>query len=156
MRAAALAGNGVDAFDVFRPQLVEDFVDERHAVIFADARFHVAIQLLVRGVHHRAGQREQRDFVFGLEHSRLLHHLLPVDDFDALLLQGEEDRQFDDVNGQRFVLQTAFDQFDIDFVGDGFRAPGFRGNRAAQQGWIGARTLFAVEPGAIKLMMARC
>ncbi len=79
---AALAGDRVDALDELGAHVVEDLVDEPDALVLAHPGTHRAVQLLVGGVDHRARLVQQRDLVAGLDHSRLLHQLLAVDDLD--------------------------------------------------------------------------
>ena len=78
VRAAALAGDRVDALDELRAHLVEDAVDEGDRLVLAEARAQGAVELLVGGVDHRAGVVEQRDLVARLDHPCVLHELLAM------------------------------------------------------------------------------
>jgi hypothetical protein len=52
VRIAALAGNRIYRFDVFRSQVVENFADQADRLVLAHAWFHRAVQFVVRRVHH--------------------------------------------------------------------------------------------------------
>ena len=80
MRRAALAGDRVDALDVLAAEVVEHLADQADALVLAYARAQERVQLVVRGVDHRAGLGEQRDLVDGLDPAGLQEHLLAVDD----------------------------------------------------------------------------
>ena len=151
MRIAALAGDGVDGFDVFGAEIVENFAGQSDGLIFAHARLHGAIELVVGGVHHHGGVVEQRDLVFGFDDARGGHQLLAVDYLDAFLLQREEDGRFDDVDAERLLVEAAHFEFDLDFLGDIFGAAHFGRHGAAQHRDAGARTL--AEPGAVQLVV---
>ena len=107
VRTAALAGNGVDRFDVFRAHVVEHFAHQADGFVFAHARPHGAVEFVVGGVDHHGGMVEQRDFVLRLDDACVGHELLAVDDLDSLLLQREQDGRLDDVDAERLVLQAA-------------------------------------------------
>ena len=153
MRAAALAGYGVDALDVLRAQIKEDLAHQPHTLVLAHSRPHEAIELLIGGVHHHTGAVEQRDLVLGLDLSCFQHELLAVHHLDPFGLQREEHRQLDNIDPDRLVLQLALLQLDFDFLGDAFRQPGGWVRRAAQGRDAGARAL--ADPRAINLMMSR-
>ena len=89
MRIAALAGNCVYCFDVFRTHIVENFAHEAHGLIFAHARLHGAIEFIVSGVDHHGGVVEQTYFIARFDQARFGHQCLPVDDFDSFFLQRE-------------------------------------------------------------------
>ena len=86
-----------------------------------------------------------------LDHARVGHELLAVDDLDAFLLQREKNGRLDDVDAERLVLQAELFEFDFDLLGDVFGAARFRRHRAAQQADAGARAL--AQPGAMQLVM---
>ena len=92
VRRAALAGDRVDALDVLGAEVVEHLADEPDALVLAHPGPHLAVELLVGGVDHHAGRVEQRDLVARLDHARLLHQLLAVDDLDPLALEREQHR----------------------------------------------------------------
>jgi hypothetical protein len=123
VRAAALARDRVDAFDVLRAEVEEHLVDERDALVLAHPRLHRAEQLLVGGVDHRAGGREQRDLVLGLDHPHVLHQRLAVDDLDPLVAERLEDGELDHVDPERLAVQAALLELDPDLRGDVLRAP---------------------------------
>ena len=133
VRIAALAGNGVHGFDIFRAQIVENFADQAHGFVLAHARLHGAVEFVIGGVDHHGGSVEQRDFVLRLDHARVGHELLSVDDVDAFLLQREQNRRLDDVDAERLFVQAAHFEFDANFLGDVFGAAHFRRHGAAQQ-----------------------
>ena len=83
VRIAALAGNRVDRFDVLRAQVVENFADQADGFVLAHAGLHGAVQLVVGGVDHHRRDVQQRDFVLRLDHARVGHQLLAVDDLDS-------------------------------------------------------------------------
>ena len=76
---------------------------------------------------------QQRNLVLRLNHSRVAHQLLPVDNFDAFFLQGKKNRRLDHVDSQRFLVQTALFQLHFDLSRHIFRAAHFRRHRPAQQ-----------------------
>ena len=92
VRRASLARDRVDPLDVLRAEVVERLGDQPHRLVLAHAGPEEPVELLVGGIHHRRRLRQQSDLVGGLDATRLHEHLLPVDDVDALLLQGEQDR----------------------------------------------------------------
>ena len=152
--AAALARDRVDALDELRAHLVQDLVDQRDAVVLTDARAHLAIQLLVGGVDHRAGHVQQRDLVTRLDHAGLLHQLLAVGDLDALALQREQHRRLDRVDSDRLSEQAALLELDADLARDVLGAAGLRRHRASQRGDAGARAAVG-EPRVVELVVAR-
>ncbi len=89
VRIAALARDRVDAFDVFRPQVVEHLVGQPDGFVLAEARFHGAIKFVVGRVHHHGGGVEQRDLVLRFDDARVGHELLAIDHRDAFALQGK-------------------------------------------------------------------
>ena len=84
MRRAALARDRVDALHVLRAEVVEGLRDEADRLVLAHAGAQEAVELLVRGIHHRRRLGEQADLVAGLDAPGLHEHLLAVDDLDAL------------------------------------------------------------------------
>ena len=86
MRAATLAGNRIDAFDMLGAEIVQHFADHADAFVFFNARFHEAIKLVVGGIDHHGRGVEQSDLVLGFDLTHFVHELLAVDDFDALRL----------------------------------------------------------------------
>ena len=54
MRAATLAGDRVDAFDMLRAEIVKHFADDADAFVFFHARLHEAIELVIGGIDHHA------------------------------------------------------------------------------------------------------
>ena len=105
VRAAALAGDRVDALDVLRPHLVEPRRDQRHGVVLAHARLHRLVEVVIRGVHHAGRMRQQRDLVLRLDLARVRHQLLAVDDVQAFLLRGQRHRRLDDVDADRLLCR---------------------------------------------------
>ena len=153
MRAAALTRDGVDAFHVFRAQVVEYFADDAHAFVFPHSRFHKAVKLFVCGIDHHAGGVEESDLVLGFDFSHLVHELLAIDDFDSLRLQGEQHGEFDDIDPHRLIEQFAFIEFQLDFFRQVVGQTGRRMGRAAQGRNARAGTLG--QPRAVNLVMAR-
>jgi hypothetical protein len=153
MRAAALAGDRVDALDLLGAGLEQHLVDERDALVLAHPGAHRPVELLVGLVDHRAGVVEQQDLVAGLDHARLLHELLAVDDLDALLLQREQHGQLDRVDADRLAEQTALLELDPDLVRDALGAAGLRRHRAAQRRDARARAPVA-QPRVVDLVVA--
>ena len=78
MRIAALAGNGVDRFDVVGAVGVEELVDLGDDVVLAHARPQLLVDQVIGAVDHRGGAVEQRDLVGRFDLARLQHHLLAV------------------------------------------------------------------------------
>jgi hypothetical protein len=153
MGAAALARDGVDALDELRAHLVEDAVDQGHALVLAHAWAQRAVELLIRGVDHHAGVVEQRHLVARLDHPGVLHELLAVGDLDALSLQREEHLRLDRVDADRLAEQVALLELDANLAGHVLGAPGVRRHRAAQGRDAGARAAVA-EPRVVELVMA--
>ena len=85
VRAAALARDRVDAFDVLRAEIVEHFADERRRI--RSRACPASSPRRARRRRHRPSRIaavEQRDLVLGLDLARVGHQLLAVDDRDAL------------------------------------------------------------------------
>src|SRR5580692_12702799 len=147
MWIATFAGNRVDRFDVFRAQIVQDFADEADGLVFAHARLHRAVELVVGRIHHHRGNIEQRDFVSGLDDARVGHELLAVYNLDSFALQRKKNGWLDDVNAQRLVKQADFFEFTANFFRDVFGTAHFRRHRPAQLSDDGARAF--AEPGTM-------
>ena len=124
------------------------------ALVLAHARPHRAVQLLVGGVDHRACLVQQRDLVLGLDHARLLHQLLAVDDLDAGGLEREQHRGLDRVDADRLAEQAALLELDADLLRDVLGPPGLGRHRAAQGRDAGARAAVG-EPRVVELVVAR-
>ena len=131
VRAAALTGDRVDAFNMFRAEIVKNFAHHSDAFVFFHSWFHEAIELVIGGIDHHRRRVEQCDFVLGFDFSDFVHELLAVDDFDALSLESEQHGHLDHVDADRFVVQLAFFQFQLDFFCHVFRQGGARMGRAA-------------------------
>ena len=112
VRAAALAGDRVDAFDVLRPEIVEHLGDQPDGLVLAHAGLHRLVQIVVRRIDHRRGMRQQRDLVLRLDLARVRHQLLAVDDGQPFLLQREQDRRLDHVDADRLLVQAAHLELD--------------------------------------------
>src|SRR5216684_4016210 len=80
---SAIAGDRVHTLDEFRALFVQAIGDDGHAFVLANARLHRSVQLVVRGVDHRARLVQESDLVFGLDHAGALHDLLAVEHLDA-------------------------------------------------------------------------
>ena len=76
VRAAALAGDGVDVVDVLRAEVEQELGDVGDEVALADARLEALGEHLVGAVDHRAGRVEQHDLVDRLDLAGVEHHLL--------------------------------------------------------------------------------
>src|SRR5215472_16564616 len=70
---AALAGDGIDTFDLFGPHIIEQLTHESNALILAHSRLHKAIKLIVGCIHHHTGRRQQGNLVRRLDEPGLLH-----------------------------------------------------------------------------------
>ncbi len=133
VRCAALAGDGVDALDVLGAHVVQDLVDQADALVLAHARAEELVELVVGGVDHGRGLGEQADLVVGLDAAGGEEQLLAVDDGDTGLLQGEQDRQLDDVDADGLPQHPVGLQLDPDLAGDLLRDPGPGVERPAQR-----------------------
>jgi len=71
-----------------------------------------------------SGVREQRDLVGRLDATGLEEDLLTIDQRHSLLRERGEDGHFDDVNADRFVLETELRQNFLDLFGHGAGALG--------------------------------
>jgi hypothetical protein len=120
----------------------------------------VGVQLLVRGVDHRAGLGEEGDLVGCLDAAGLEEDLLAVDDVDALLLEGLQHGHLGEVDAQRLARQAVFAQFGRHLRGDVRADPGVRVEGAAEGGdaraGAGGRAFLAVavvEPRVVELVV---
>ena len=80
MRRAALPGDGVDPLDILRAEIQQGLGDQADTLVLAHPGTQRPVQLLVGGIDHRTGVRQQQDLVGGLDPPRLEEHLLAVDD----------------------------------------------------------------------------
>lgn len=153
MRRAAFARDGVDALDVLGAEVVQRLGDHPDRFVLADAGSQESVELLVGGIHHRRGLREQPDLVTGLDASSLHEDLLTVDDADALLLQREQDRQLDHVDPERLICQTELLQLPLDLLRHALRDPRVGGEGTPQR--RDARTGTPLEPRARGVLVRR-
>src|SRR5262249_44311034 len=152
--AAALARDRVDGFHVVRAHFVEPLVGQRDDLVLARARLERLEDVLVDAIHHRRRHVEQRQLVLALEHPRLEHHLLAVSDFDAELLQREEERRLDEVDAERHAGHAFGTQDVSDLFGGALEEPGFRGHRAAHTDHARERLTLG-DLRRVEAMMAR-
>ncbi|MEJ2287498.1 MAG: hypothetical protein P8Y02_02440 [Deinococcales bacterium] len=150
---AAFAADGVDALHHLAAVAVEEVADEPDQVVLADAGAEVLVEVVVGGVDHAGGVREQADLVDGLDLARLEHHLLAVDDGDARLLQGEQHGRLDDVDGDGVVLEPALLELVLDPARDLLGAPHLGADGPPEHADARAGALLAVEPGRVELVV---
>src|SRR5919108_566639 len=100
VRAAALAGHGVDVVDVLGPHLEQSMGDIGDQLVLTDAGLEVLGDVLVRTVDHGAGRVQQDDLVDRLDLARVEHDLLGVADGESLRLERDDHRRLDDVDAQ--------------------------------------------------------
>jgi hypothetical protein len=98
--------------------------------------------------------REQRDLVGGLDAAGLEEHLLAVDDGEILLLQRHEHRHLGDVDADGLVLQAVLGQHPGDLARDVVGDAGAGVERAPQRRDARPRTVGAVEPRVVELVVA--
>jgi hypothetical protein len=77
MRIAALAGNRVHRFNVFRAEIVENFAHQADRLVFAQAGLHGAVEFVVSGVDHHGRSVEQGDFVLRFDDAGVGHERWP-------------------------------------------------------------------------------
>ena len=155
VRRAALPGDGVDPFDVLAAEVVEHLADQAHALVLADSGAQEAVQLVVRGVDHRAGLGQQRDLVGRLDAPRREERLLTVHNGQSGGLEGEQYRQLHQVDADRLALQPVPRQLVGDLAGHLVGDAGVGVERAAQRGDAGTRPRRAVQPRVVQLVVAR-
>ena len=133
MRRTTLTGDGVDPLDILRTEIQQGLGDEADTLILAHTRTQRPVQLLIGGVDHRTGMRQQQDLVGCLDPPRLQEHLLAVDDTQPASLQGGEHRHLDDIDTERLVDQPVLGEDVIHLGGDIISQPGTRRNRPTQR-----------------------
>ena len=148
MRAAALAGDGVDRLDVVRAHFVEHLVRHRDDVVLANARLQLLPDHVIDAVHHAGRLVEQLDLVDVLDLARRQHDLLAVDDLEPRLLQGREHRRFRIVHAHGHVGHAGLFQEAVDFLGIALHQPE-RGRDGAAHADDAGQAAFGVEPVAI-------
>ena len=84
----SLTGDGVYPLDMLRAEVVEDLGHQPHALVLAYSRTQRLVELVIGGVHHGAGGREQGDLVLTLDHAGPLHQLLAINHLETLRLKG--------------------------------------------------------------------
>jgi hypothetical protein len=138
---------------MLRTEIVEYFANDSDAFIFSNSGAHEAVKLLVSRVHHHTSRIEQCNLVLCFDFPNLMHQLLAVDDFDPLRLQGKQNRHFDDIDAERFLIELAHLKFGLDLFRQTFCQARARMGRATQGGDTRAGALG--EPWAIDLVVAR-
>src|SRR5580700_7495743 len=151
VRAAALTRNRIHSFNIFGAEVVEHFAHKPDSLVFAHARLHRPIQLVVRCIHHHRRMIEQGNLILRLDDTRVRHELLAVHNGDPFALQCEQDRRLDNVNPQRLLMKSTLLELHFYFARNVFRASHLWRHRAAQQRDSRARTL--AQPRAILLMV---
>ena len=149
---AALAGDGVDRFDVVGAVGVEELVDLGDDVVLADARTQHFVDHVIGAVDHRRGAVEQRDLVGRLHLARAQHDLLAVLDLEPGLFQLEHHRRLDDVDADRHLGDAGGFQHRRHFLGVALHQPEGRIDGAAQADQAGLAVL-RLEPRRIELVM---
>ena len=133
VRRAALARDRVDALDVLRAEVVERLGDQAHGLVLPHPGTQELVELVVGRVHHRGRLGQQaRSRRAVLMRAGLEEHLLPVDDVDARLLQGEQDGQLDHVHAERLVEDAELLELALDLAGHLLGDPGVRVEGAPQ------------------------
>ena len=150
MRAAALARDGVDVVDVLGAHVEQGLRDVGDQLALAHPGLQLLGQHLVGPVDHRAGGVEQDDLVDRLDLAGVEHHLLAVEDLDALLGEGREHRGLGDVDADGHVRDALVLEDPGDLLRRRPEQAGVGGHGAAQADHAGVDVLRpqprAVEP----------
>jgi hypothetical protein len=125
-------GDGVYRLDLIGAHLVEPLVGQRDDFVLAHTGFEHVDDVLVDPVHHRSGLVEQHDLVHRLDHARIQHALLGVDDGQPLTLHLEQERRFDDVHAHRSVGEARIGQDALDLGDRITHQAGIRRDRTAE------------------------
>ncbi len=154
MRVAAIAGNGVDRFDLLRAELEEHVHGPGHDLVLAYARSQHPVDLVVDGVHDRRRMLEQRDLIVRLECPCPHHHGLSVCRLDALTLKRVQRLHVRQVDAERLIGEAAIRELSVDARGQRVRHPRLARHRAAHRGDAGLPARLW-EPWRIEAVMLR-
>ena len=135
MRVAAFTRDGVHALHMLGAKVIEDLADQSHTLVLPHPRSQHPVQLLIRGIDHHAGSRQQGDLILRLDLPDLLHQALAVDHGEAFRAQRLQHGDLDHVHSQRRPVQLPRFQLDPDFAG---HICGALGVGAPQRGNAGA------------------
>ena len=124
---AAIAGDGVDRFDLLRPELEEQLHGPCHDLVLAHTRAQHPVDLVVDAVDDRCCMLEQRDLVCRLDRPGPHHHGLRVGRLDALAMQRIERLHVRQIDSQRLTGQSAIGELPLDASGERVRHPVSRG-----------------------------
>jgi hypothetical protein len=154
VRAAPLAGHGIDVVDVLGSDVEQVLRDVGDELALADARLELLGDQLVGAVDHRARGVEQHDLVDGLDFPGVQHDLLRVEDADPLRFERREHGRLDDVDTERHVRSPLGLE---DFLELSRRDPekaSIWGDRAAEPDHARMDVLLA-QPRAVQAMVLR-
>jgi hypothetical protein len=154
VRAAALAGDGVDGLDVVGAHLVETLVGEGDDLVLADAGLERLEDILVDAVDHGRRHVEQRELVLALEHARFEQNLLAVTHLDPERLERKEKRRLHDVDSERQVAHALGLEDVADLLRRLLEEPCLRRHRAAQADQSRQRLLLR-DPRRVELVVPR-
>ena len=154
MRAAPLARDRVDVVDVLGAEIEQELRDIGDQDALANTRLEVLGDVLVGAIDHRASRVEQQDLVDRLDLPGVEHHLLAVEDRDALVGEGREHRRLTDVDADRHVGRALGPEDVADLARGGAEQAGVRSDGAAQADHPGMDVL-GTQPGTVQSMVLR-
>src|SRR4051812_14368044 len=131
---AAVAGDGVDGFDLLGAELEQALHGHGHDLMLAHAWAEHAVDVLVDRVDDRCGVLEQRDLIRGLERAGAHHHRLCIARLDALAVQREQRLHVGQVDSQRIAGDPAIRELAVDASGQSIGHAGLARHRAAHRG----------------------
>src|SRR5882757_4041724 len=152
VRAAALAGHGVDRLDVIGAHFEQPLGRHGDDIRLAHPRFEGFINILVDAVDHGGGSIQQHDFVTALDFTRIEHDLLAVHDRQAEFLQCEQHWRLDHIDTQRHAGDALLFQHVVDFLCRTLDQTLVGRNGAAQTDIAGV-TANRLQPGSVNAVM---